>query len=768
MSLNDSINNTLIFKKKSSRIDWRKIASVDLDRIARDLDVYSLQDNIDHITYCNIESELDTRLIDPNYIKLFKISQFTIEYLVHSQNYLTDVISSIETQLNTSLNQNEELKKLNDKLSKDLHDVKKENKKRKKMIETQQTLMSVTSANYHQCAYCSKVFLNVSYLQAHMTRRHADVDHSSMSKQAFEFEKELERIKERLRITESELIMERTSRLNLNNQKSNNSNNNEDLNLVIKKIEELKNNELEKQKEEFDKMRRNLRKEISELNDTNSKFEMEIKHLQESLSKKSSIGWIKDDVDLEKDNVLNMKKEIHRLNEIIANNEREIKNLNEQKSKLKTKENELKRKFKIDIQEKDDEIDRLKAKLAEMENSIGKSDNELRARINELQNELQLEIQMRQKIESELKNRPPSVTPRQQGTTSASQIITHIPQPIQTDKLPSQPLKSQPKSSIYLPDYCPLTLKELNSNPLHLDKFKKLAISLFEKELDEFGISIKDTRLSNQDFKLKMNSIKSIRPERADDMLKFNELRNVFNEISSKNAGQRLKSSIRSSKVHFKPEIKLEDDESTWIHDSIAKNNKKNDSETEEDVSLPEAFESDDDTEPTKSINLRQRGSVSPRKASKLASSINFDETSEFENVSQLTDSTRYKKNKSPSKKLLSSSQAKSSVGELAKKLERQLEVSMKKGNKPSKHAVPIGFKENSDENSLGSVSDLDESKSPRPRSGMRASFQDSNSSGLWVPESQSIDINQHVIERPPTANSTKTLNDTDDITNVD
>lgn len=53
-----SMNGSMIFKKKSMRIDWRKIAGVDIDRIIRDVDINTLQENIDHITFCNIESEL--------------------------------------------------------------------------------------------------------------------------------------------------------------------------------------------------------------------------------------------------------------------------------------------------------------------------------------------------------------------------------------------------------------------------------------------------------------------------------------------------------------------------------------------------------------------------------------------------------------------------------------------------------------------------------------------------------------------------------------
>jgi hypothetical protein len=146
-------------------------------------------------------------MIDPNYVKLFKISQLTIEYLMvrfefiygiffykinflilnyqnqtkkkHSQTYLTDVIGTVETQLesthlvrstlfnktNTKINyfsrmftfifvkDADKYKKLTEKIQKELVETKKENKKRKKMIETQQTLLNANTSNYHQVSF---------------------------------------------------------------------------------------------------------------------------------------------------------------------------------------------------------------------------------------------------------------------------------------------------------------------------------------------------------------------------------------------------------------------------------------------------------------------------------------------------------------------------------------------------------------------------------------------------------------------------------------
>ena len=91
-----------VFRKRNERVDWRKIAAVDPDRIAREVDFKTLQENINNVTFCDVESELsgpDERPLDPNYVKLFKLAQLTIEYLLNCQQYLTGIVGERETQL---------------------------------------------------------------------------------------------------------------------------------------------------------------------------------------------------------------------------------------------------------------------------------------------------------------------------------------------------------------------------------------------------------------------------------------------------------------------------------------------------------------------------------------------------------------------------------------------------------------------------------------------------------------------------------------------
>ena len=54
----------------------------------RELDVDILQRNLSNITFCDIESE-DFSNTDPNFIKLFRFAQLMLEYVLHSQEYLS-------------------------------------------------------------------------------------------------------------------------------------------------------------------------------------------------------------------------------------------------------------------------------------------------------------------------------------------------------------------------------------------------------------------------------------------------------------------------------------------------------------------------------------------------------------------------------------------------------------------------------------------------------------------------------------------------------
>ena len=159
--------------------------------------------------------------------------------------------------------------------------------------------------------------MNISYLQAHVTRRHSDVEQSSNNKQNNGIEKELLQIKERLKNTENDLVQERTARLSsmsnlimpTKTSTNESSHQNDEL---LKQMESIK-----RQKDDFKKTNDRFKSELRELTNKNNEFEREIKDLQEKLSKKSNVGWMKDDIELQKDSALKQKQEIERLNILV-------------------------------------------------------------------------------------------------------------------------------------------------------------------------------------------------------------------------------------------------------------------------------------------------------------------------------------------------------------------------------------------------------------------------------------------------------------------
>ena len=128
------------------------------------MDIEQLQEYIELVTFANLD-ELTN--IDPLFVKLFRLSQFTIEYLLHSQDYLKLLISKetekIAKRDKKIKNSDSELAKLRNEIIQ----LKKENKKRRRIVEEQQRMMEVGANSFYKCPICpSKTFINATYLQA--------------------------------------------------------------------------------------------------------------------------------------------------------------------------------------------------------------------------------------------------------------------------------------------------------------------------------------------------------------------------------------------------------------------------------------------------------------------------------------------------------------------------------------------------------------------------------------------------------------------------
>ncbi|RTG87791.1 zinc finger protein DZIP1 [Schistosoma bovis] len=166
----------ILFRKRTEKIDWKRLASIDVNRITKDVDIESLQEILSSVTFCDITNEIDTRYVDNNLIKLFQLAQLLVEYLLYSQDYLTTTIDSLKEE-------NNELHKNCDKLKHQLQEktnrltaTRRECHRRRLLLMAQQQLMDSGPQSLHKCIYCPKAFVNASFLATHIHRRHPETE----------------------------------------------------------------------------------------------------------------------------------------------------------------------------------------------------------------------------------------------------------------------------------------------------------------------------------------------------------------------------------------------------------------------------------------------------------------------------------------------------------------------------------------------------------------------------------------------------------------
>lgn len=199
---------TFKFQLRHESIDWRRISTLDVDRVARELDVATLQENIAGVTFCNLDREACSRCgqpVDPVLLKVLRLAQLIIEYLLHCQDCLSASVAQLEARLQASLGQQERGQQELGRQADELKGVREESRRRRKMISTLQQLLLQTGAHsYHMCHLCDKTFMNATFLQGHIQRRHG-----GKQKQEQPVDEVLEELRAKLKSTQGELEAQR-------------------------------------------------------------------------------------------------------------------------------------------------------------------------------------------------------------------------------------------------------------------------------------------------------------------------------------------------------------------------------------------------------------------------------------------------------------------------------------------------------------------------------------------------------------------------------
>ncbi|KAI5142258.1 Centrosomal Protein Of 70 Kda [Manis pentadactyla] len=144
---------TFKFQPHCESIDWRRISALDVDRVAREVDVAILQELLNGVTFCNLDREVCSHCgqpVDPALLKVLRLTQLIIEYLLHCQDFLSASVVQLEARLQASLEQQERGQQELARQADELKGVRQESHQRRKLIGTLQQLLLHTGAySYH-------------------------------------------------------------------------------------------------------------------------------------------------------------------------------------------------------------------------------------------------------------------------------------------------------------------------------------------------------------------------------------------------------------------------------------------------------------------------------------------------------------------------------------------------------------------------------------------------------------------------------------------
>ena len=156
-------------------IDWKEFSSINLDELSLKLDPTIFHKILPFVAYCNIENEFKEGL-DSNFLKLYRLAQLLIEYLVLVHQQLTDQFDGVKKERDQfELNLENQRIELEEK-RKELRLIRKEKHKKMKIFDKVNPDKNCKN-NYslHSCSYCNKQFFSVVFLHSHIERRHGPI-----------------------------------------------------------------------------------------------------------------------------------------------------------------------------------------------------------------------------------------------------------------------------------------------------------------------------------------------------------------------------------------------------------------------------------------------------------------------------------------------------------------------------------------------------------------------------------------------------------------
>ncbi|CAL8283065.1 cilium assembly protein DZIP1 isoform X2 [Gadus morhua] len=269
------------FRARRESVDWRRVGALDVDRVASELDLDALQQHVTAVAFCSLEGERCPRCraaLDPALAKLFRLAQLTVEWLLHCQAALAEHLRAAEGRLAAAGGERERLAGRHARLEERARALTGELKQRKRVIRTQQSMLAPRCVGSHKCSHCDKSFLNASFLQNHLQRRHPN-ESEIQSRPDNEKKSQLDVLKEEISSLKEQLVQQQQTLQAKTDQEKEQESLHRDL---VRELERFKAEEMTRMDRKIEDSRDGFRREMEFFYTRNFQARIEQEHSQMS------------------------------------------------------------------------------------------------------------------------------------------------------------------------------------------------------------------------------------------------------------------------------------------------------------------------------------------------------------------------------------------------------------------------------------------------------------------------------------------------------
>lgn len=175
------------FKQRHGKLNWSQIREVNFDEIAQTGDIDMLQTVLENATYSVLDRSDLERFGDAAVLKLFKLSQLGVEYLLYIQNTLFSQNEALQESFKSLSDSSISIQDTIKSQEKEIQQLQEELSHKRKAVSTYSQILRhpatanvlnkvMVQANAVKCKECGKMFMSESYLEQHVIRRHSQIE----------------------------------------------------------------------------------------------------------------------------------------------------------------------------------------------------------------------------------------------------------------------------------------------------------------------------------------------------------------------------------------------------------------------------------------------------------------------------------------------------------------------------------------------------------------------------------------------------------------